>query len=66
MSPSWLKKRKPRVDPDVMSRVAEKSLAETKSQQAHVNALTSFLADRKGQNGFGEDFEITLTPRRAS
>lgn len=65
MSPKWLNKRKPRVDPDAMSQVAEKSLAETQSQQAHVNALTSFLETRKGQNGFGEDFEITLIPRRA-
>lgn len=65
MSPTWLKKRKPRVDPDVMSRVAEDSLAETQSQQAHVNALTSYLNNRTGQNGFGEDFEITLIPRRA-
>ena len=66
MSPRWFSKRTPRVDPAEMNRVAEESLAETRDRQAHVNALTSFLAYRKDQNGFGEDFEITLTPRRAS
>lgn len=65
MSPKWLKKRAPRVDPDEMSRVAEESLRETRNQQAHVNALTSYLNNRRGQNGFGEDFEITLNPRSA-
>ena len=65
MSPKWLRKRAPRIDPDELSRTAEESLEETRSQQAHVNALTSFLENRKGQNGFGEDFEITLIPRSA-
>ena len=65
MSPKWFSKRTPRVDPDEMNRVAEESLAETREKQSHVNALTSYLSERKGQNGFGEDFEITLIPRSA-
>ena len=65
MSPKWLTKRKPRVDPVEMNRVAEESLAETRDRQSYVNTLTSYLAERKGQNGFGEDFEITLNPRSA-
>lgn len=65
MSPRWLGKRKARVDPEELNRLAEESLAETRGQQAHVNALTSYLNVRTGQNGFGEDFEITLNPRRA-
>ena len=65
MSPKWFSKRAPRVDPDEMKRVAEESLAETREKQQHVNALTSYLENRKGQNGFGEDFEITLIPRSA-
>lgn len=65
MSPKWLKRRTPRVDPDELARTAEESLAETRRRQPHVNALTSYLNNRTGQNGFGEDFEITLNPRRA-
>lgn len=65
MSPRWFKKRAPRVDPVEMERTAEESLRETRDQQEHVNALTSYLNDRQGQNGFGEDFGITLNPRRA-
>lgn len=66
MSPSWFKRRKPRVDPAELSRIAEASLRETRDQQEHVNALTSYLENRKGQNGFGEDFDVTfLRPRRS-
>lgn len=66
MSPRWFRKRTPRVDPYELARKAEESLQETRGQQAHVNALTSFLEARKGQNGFGEDFDITfLVPRRS-
>lgn len=65
MSPRWYSRTPPRVDPVELARVAEESLAETRSRQPHVNALTSFLKDREDRNGFGEDFEITLIPRRA-
>lgn len=65
MSPKWLGRRKSRVDPVELAEAAEESLKETRNQQAHVNALTSYLNNRTGQNGFGEDFEITLIPRRA-
>lgn len=65
MSRKWFSKRKPRIDPDEMTQMAEESLAETRERQAHVNAITSYLDRRQGQNGFGEDFEITLIPRSA-
>lgn len=62
----WFSRRPPRVDPDELLKKAEESLEETQNQQEHVNALTSYLERRKGQNGFGEDFDITiLVPRRA-
>lgn len=61
----WFKRHHPRVDPDELARTAEESMEETRSRQAHVNALTNYLNNRQGQNGFGEDFEITLTPRSA-
>lgn len=66
MSLRWLKKRSSRVDPQEISRVAKESLAETRSQQDKVNHITAYLDNRKNQNGFGEDFEFTLRPRRAS
>lgn len=62
----WSKKKDDRVDPVELSRIAQESLAETRSQQAYVNTITAYLDRRKGQNGFGEDFELTLRPRRAS
>jgi hypothetical protein len=65
MKSRWFSRRAPRVDPEELSHKAEKSLNETRSRQDHVNALTSYLETRKGQNGFGEDFEITLNPRSA-
>jgi hypothetical protein len=65
MKSRWFSRRAPRVDPEELSQKAEKSLNETRSRQDHVNALTSYLETRKGQNGFGEDFEITLNPRSA-
>lgn len=66
MSLRWFSRKPPRVDADKLLEIAEESLVETEKQQEHVNALTSYLERRKGQNGFGEDFEITiLVPRRA-
>lgn len=66
MNPRWFKKRTPQIDPDVMGQMAEESLQQTKDQQQRVNALTLYLENRKGQNGFGEDFDITFrNPRSA-
>lgn len=65
MGLKWLSRHEPRVDPKELSRLAEESLTETRGKQPHVNALTSYLNNRTGENGFGEDFEITLIPRRA-
>lgn len=62
----WYSRKAPQVDIDEMNRVAEESLEETRSRQPHVNALTSFLNNRTGRNGFGEDFDITFTPRSAA
>lgn len=59
------KKKEPRVDPDELSKKAEQSLRETSKNQEHVNYLTTWLERRQNQNGFGEDFEYTLRPRRA-
>lgn len=63
MSPH--RKQSERVDPDALLRKADQSLRETKAKQPHVNFLTAWLNGRSEQNGFGEDFDYTLsTPRR--
>lgn len=54
-----------RVDPEELQRKAEESLRITRSQQARVNYITAWLNNRKNQNGFGEDFELTLKVRGA-
>lgn len=61
----FFSKREPRIDTDALERQAEESLQLVKEQQPHVTALTTWLNNRKGQNGLGEDFEITLRPGRA-
>lgn len=66
MIKKWFKRREPQVDPVDISKQAEESLQITREQQAHVNYLTSWLNNRQGKNGFGEDFEVTFNPRRAS
>lgn len=45
---------------------ASEAADQLEKQKPKVNNLTSWLEDRKNQNGFGEDFEYTLRPRRAS
>lgn len=59
------KKREPRIDTDALARQADESLRLTREQQPYINALTTWLNNRKDDNGLGEDFEITLRPRRA-
>lgn len=34
-------------------------------QEPHVNIVAAWLDRRRHQNGFGEDFELTLRPRGA-
>lgn len=64
MCPRKIHKVDKRVRPEELARLAEESLNETKRQQVKVNIITSYLNQRRNQNGFGEDFEITLLLRR--
>jgi len=56
-------KKKPRIDPAVLEAQAEAATSQLAAQQDQVNTLTSYLERRKLQNGFGHDFEYTLTPK---
>lgn len=66
MTFNLFKRRPPKVDPEELMRKAEDSIAHVEGQQDHVNALTSYLIWRTGDNGFGQDFEYTLRPKGAS
>lgn len=54
------RKKDDRIDPVALARKAEESKRRTNSQQPRVNSITSYLHERKNQNGFGDDFEYTL------
>lgn len=41
----------------------EEAAEQLRSQKTQVNAVSSWLETRKQQNGFGDDFEVTLIPR---
>ena len=56
--------RPERPDPNDLIRQAEESLRKTERQQPHVDRITKWLNNRENQNGFGEDFEYTLRPKR--
>jgi hypothetical protein len=56
-------RKKPKVDPDELCAQAEAATTQLLEQQEQVNAVTGYLERRKMQNGFGHDFEYTLTPR---
>lgn len=60
----WFKRNPARISPEELALKAERSLAKTRDQQERVNIMTSWLVNRKDNNGLGEDFEVSLrTPR---
>lgn len=44
---------------------ADQSLAEANAQRSKVDLLVNTVKSRRERNGFGEDFTIALTPRKA-
>lgn len=42
---------------------AQQQLAEVKTQGRYVNRLTAALIERRANNHFGDDLQITFTPR---
>ena len=60
-----LKKRRSRIDPADVDKKADESLEYSAQNEDKVNVIIDFLQKRKNQNGFGEDFEITLRPKEA-
>lgn len=64
---AWLGRfdKRSQLDVDALDRKFDASLDQTAANQPKVNAITSWLDNRKNQNGFGEDFEYTLRPKEA-
>lgn len=56
-------RKKARIDPVEVSRIADEASEQIRSQQPHVDALNGWLERRKNINGFGQDFELTLIPK---
>lgn len=44
-------------------RKAQKALEEAQSRRSVVESLSSFMRDRTKENGFGDTFTISMTPR---
>ena len=61
----WLRKKRHRLDPADVDKKADESLEYSAQNEDKVNVIIDFLQKRKNQNGFGEDFEITLRPKEA-
>ena len=58
--------RKRKADQNELLVRANKAADQLEKQKPKVNNISNWLEHRKDQNGFGEDFEYTLRPRRAS
>lgn len=58
--------KRQRVDPEDLISKAEASIRKTKEQQPRVNAISLWLNNRNLINGFGDDFEYTLRPKKAT
>lgn len=55
--------RNQRVDPTELNKQTDEVNATLKREGPRMNAIASYLEKRTNQNGFGEDFELTLIPR---
>lgn len=57
--------RRAKVDPDVLDRQTAEVNEFLEQEEPRMTALASFLNNRRGQNGLGEDFDVTFYPRGA-
>ena len=55
--------RKAKVDPEVLDRQTAEINDYLEKEEPRMTALASFLNNRRGQNGLGEDFDVTFYPR---
>lgn len=57
--------RKAKVDPEELDRQTAEINDYLEKEEPRMTALASFLNNRRGQNGLGEDFDVTFYPRGA-
>lgn len=55
--------RKAKVDPAELERQTAEINEYLDKEEPRMTALASFLNHRRGQNGLGEDFDVTFYPR---
>lgn len=58
--------RRDKVDPDELNRQTAEVNEFLENEGPRVSAVAAWLNNRKGQNGLGEDFDITFYPRGVS
>lgn len=57
--------RRAKVDPEVLDRQTAEINEYLEQEEPRMTALATFLNNRRGQNGLGEDFDVTFYPRGA-
>ena len=57
--------RKAKVDPEELDRQTAEINEYLEQEEPRMTALATFLNNRRGQNGLGEDFDVTFYPRGA-
>ena len=57
--------RRPRVDPKELDKQTEQVNTVLREQGPRMNAIATYLTNRKDKNGFGSDFDITLRPKES-
>lgn len=66
MKLGWVERRRSSgIDPDELDRQTEAIEEELEREAPRMAAIATYLERRRMQNGFGNDFEYTLRPRRA-
>lgn len=61
----FFRKRSPKVDPAELDRQTDEVNRMLEREGTRMTFIADWLERRKGQNGFGEDFDITFYPREA-
>jgi hypothetical protein len=59
-------RRPPKVDPDELDRQTAEVQEFLEKEGPNMSAVAKWLNNRKGQNGLGEDFDITFYPKGVS
>lgn len=62
---TWWKRRTPKVDVDELKQQTAEVNEFLEKEGPKMSAVAAWLNNRNGQNGLGEDFDITFYPRGA-